>query len=230
MVIYLDLVIILTIVVHVLIIEGINAIFNEKIKIVRVIISSLLAVFLLSLYILPIGKFVWIRYLLGIPIGLIAFPKDKLVKRIIKIVFYYLLNLALVGTLAVFKIHNLFFLLICTLLVVVLGIITSFRNSYEKEVFINKVRLNALYDSGNASYYLNKPIIYLDQKYYSSIYQKVSKCEIKNIVSSTFVDIYNGPKIKIGRNDYEVYYAFINIDDYDLILHKDLGGVKCLNC
>lgn len=230
MVIYLDLVIILTIVVHVLIIEGINAIFNEKIKIVRVIISSLLAVFLLSLYILPIGKFVWIRYLLGIPIGLIAFPKDKLVKRIIKIVFYYLLNLALVGTLAVFKIHNLFFLLISTLLVVVLGIITSFRNSYEKEVFINKVRLNALYDSGNASYYLNKPIIYLDKKYYSSIYQKVSKCEIKNIVSSTFVDIYNGPKIKIGRNDYEVYYAFINIDDYDLILHKDLGGVKCLNC
>ena len=117
MVIYLDLVIILTIVVHVLIIEGINAIFNEKIKIVRVIISSLLAVFLLSLYILPIGKFVWIRYLLGIPIGLIAFPKDKLVKRIIKIVFYYLLNLALVGTLAVFKIHNLFFLLISTLLI-----------------------------------------------------------------------------------------------------------------
>ena len=99
MIIYLDLVILFTILVNVLIIEGIETIFNDKINIIRVIISSIMSVLLLSLYILPIGKLIFIRYLCGIIIGFVAFNKCSLPKMIIKLVLYYLFNLTLVGIL-----------------------------------------------------------------------------------------------------------------------------------
>jgi hypothetical protein len=69
MVIYLDLVFISTIVVNTLIIEAVECFFNEKINIIRVLICDILSCLLLTLFILPIGKLIFIRYFMGILLG-----------------------------------------------------------------------------------------------------------------------------------------------------------------
>ncbi len=229
MIIYLDLVIISTVLVNILIIEGVESIFREKVRIIRVIISSILSVLLLGLYLLPVGKITWIRYLMGIPIGIVSFPKGKITKVIMQVVFYYLLNLALIGTLEIFKIRNLSFLLISTILVIVLGMITSFRSNEDLEVRIGKKIYKAIYDSGNASYYTEVPVVYLDLKYYTKEYQKIGEIVINHIGGSNLIDIYKGPNIDINHQKIVVYYAFSNLSEYDLILHKDIGGKRCLN-
>lgn len=230
MIIYLDLVILSTIIVNTLIIEGVECFFNERINIIRVIICDLLSCLFLFLFIMPIGKLVFIRYFLGIFLGMIAFNKCSIPKKIIKVALYYLLNLSLIGTLAVFKIKNLGFLLICTLFTVILSIIISYRNNSELTVKINNKKLIALYDSGNASYYSDTPIVYLDYKYKNDDYVFFTKTTVDTIGGSVDIYIYNGPNIYINNKEYKVYYAFSNINNYDIILHKDIGGIKCLNC
>lgn len=229
MVIYLDLVIISTFIVNTLIIEGINTIFNEKISIIRAILSGILAVLLLFIYLYPIGKITYIRYLLGIPLGIIAFKKTTIKNLIIKIIFYYLFNLALIGSLQIFKIKSISFVIISTILIIILGILTSFRNHYELEVIISKRKYHALYDSGNMSYYNNKPIIYLDEKYKNQNFTFIDTQLINTIHTSQLINIYIGPEILINKTKHQVYYAFIKLNEYDLILHKDIGGIRCLN-
>lgn len=229
MIIYIDLVVITTIIVNVLIVEGIESIFREKIRIIRLIISSLLSVLLLILYLIPVGKIIWIRYLLGIPIAIVAFPKGDSLKVIMQVVLYYLLHLALIGTLAVFKIRNIFFLVIATLLVILFAIIISIRTSHNLEVKIGTKIYKALYDSGNASYYMNVPVIYLDSKYYSNDYNPVGQIVVNHLNGSSIITIYEGPKLKINHQQITTYYAFSSLTGYDLILHKDVGGKRCLN-
>lgn len=229
MIIYLDLVIISTILVNILIIEGIESIFRERLRIIRVIISSLLSVALLGLYLLPIGKITWIRYLLGIPIALTAFPKGKLTKVIMQVVFYYLLHLALIGTLEIFNIRSLSFLIISTILVIGMGIITAFRANEDLEVKIGKKIYRAIYDSGNASYYLHVPVIYLDLKYYSNEYHQIGEMVVNHLHGSSLIAVYQGPELFVNHHKILVYYAFTTLDEYDLILHKDIGGNRCLN-
>lgn len=229
MVIYLDLVFISTIVVNTLIIEAVECFFNEKINIIRVLICDILSCLLLTLFILPIGKLIFIRYFMGILLGVIAFNKCSITKRIIKITLYYLLNLSLIGTLAIFKINNLFFLMLCTLFIVIISIIISYQNNNELIVSINNKTLIALHDTGNSCYYENIPICYLDKKFKTKDYSFYKEIEINTISGPTLIYIYIGPNIYINKKKYNVFYAFSNISNYDIVLHKDIGGLKCLN-
>lgn len=189
----------------------------------------MLAVLLLSLYILPIGKLIFIRYLCGIVIGFIAFNKCSLPKMIIKLVLYYLLNLTLVGVLEVFNIKNMFLLIISSLLIIMMFIIVSFTNHQELSVKLENKYLNALYDSGNLSSYQNIPIVYLKQSYLNKSYIYLDKINVETINGIIKVDIYKGPKLKINHKEYKVYYAFCSLTDFDIILNKEIGGIRCLN-
>ena len=211
MVVYLDLVILSTIVVNTLIVMGIECIFNSRVSILRIIISNLLSVVFLCLYILPIGKFIFIRYFVGILIGMISFNKCKTQNKIIKISLYYLFNISLVGV------------LICLFMVI------SFRNKNEYVVLLDKKSLNALYDSGNYTYYEGIPVVYLDKKYLNSSYMLVDKIVVEVISGKSIVNIYKGPSLKINNKEYCCYYAFSSLNGFDVILHKDIGGVGCLS-
>ena len=229
MVIYLDLVILSTVLVNTLIILGIECIFNSSCNIFRIIISNLLSVVFLSLYLLPIGKLIFIRYLMGILIGYISFNKCNIKNKIIKIVLYYLFNLSLVGVLEIFEIRNMVLLVISTIFIIGLGIIISFRNKDELVVKVNNKNMNVLYDSGNYTIYNKLPVVYLHQKYFSKIYKYIDKISINTIGGASMIDIYEGPTLKINNTEFKVYYAFSDVIEFDMILHKDLGGIRCLS-
>lgn len=229
MVVYLDLVILSTILVNTLIIMGIECIFNSSISIIRIVISNILSVGFLCLYILPIGKFIFIRYFVGILIGMISFNKCRVQNKIIKISLYYLFNISLVGVLEIFNIKNMGLLIISTIFIICLFMVISFRNKDEFVVKLNNKYLNALYDSGNYTFYEGIPVVYLDIKYLNKSYKMVDKIVVEVISGKSIIDIYKGPSLKINNKEYCCYYAFSSLNGIDVILHKDIGGVRCLS-
>lgn len=229
MVVYLDLVILSTIVVNTLIIMGIECIFNSRVSVLRIVISDIISVLFLSLYLFPLGKLIFIRYLVGILIGMISFNKCIIKNKIIKVCFYYLFNICLVGVLEIFKIRNFSLLIISTIFIISLGIVISYRNKDELVVRVNNKYLNALYDSGNYTFYNQLPVVYLDKKYFCDIYKFIALTNVKTINGLSLIKIYSGPKLKINNKEYFVYYAFSDIGEFDIILHKDLGGARCLS-
>jgi hypothetical protein len=75
MVVYLDLVILSTVLVNTLMIMGIECILNGKLSIIRIILSNVVLVLSLGLYLINIKELIFIRYLIGILIGYISFNK-----------------------------------------------------------------------------------------------------------------------------------------------------------
>jgi hypothetical protein len=153
MVVYLDLVILSTVLVNTLMIMGIECILNGKLSIIRIILSNVVLVLSLGLYLINIKELIFIRYLIGILIGYISFNKCNIKSKIIKIVVYCLFNISLVGVLEIFEIRNLGLLILSVIFIICLGMIISFHNKNELEVKVNNLSLNALYDSGNYSFY-----------------------------------------------------------------------------
>lgn len=226
-IVYLDLVIISTIIVNTLIVEGIELMFKRKVSIIRVILSDVLSCLLLAIYLLPIGKITYIRYIMGIPIGFLAFRKTSFKELIIKILIYYFLNIALVGSLAIFKIHSLTFIVLSTIVIISINMIEKFLPNNMVYISIDRKERKALLDTGNSSYYQNKPIIFLSKKFFNNSYQYQTKISISHIGGKSDINIYSGPLLKYNNTNYFVYYAFIDISGYDLILHKDMGGKLC---
>lgn len=229
MVVYLDLVILSTVLVNTLMIMGIECILNGKLSIIRVILSNVVLVLSLGLYLINIKELIFIRYLIGILIGYISFNKCNIKSKIIKIVVYYLFNISLVGVLEIFEIRNLGLLILSVIFIICLGMIISFHNKNELEVKVNNLSLNALYDSGNYSFYKGVPVVYLDYKYFNNSFIFVDKLVVNTISSKTLINIYTGPVLKINNQVFNVYYAFSDIKNFDVILHKDLGGIGCLS-
>lgn len=229
MVVYLDLVILSTVLVNTLMIMGIECILNGKLSIIRVILSNVVLVLSLGLYLINIKELIFIRYLIGILIGYISFNKCNIKSKIIKIVVYYLFNISLVGVLEIFEIRNLGLLILSVIFIICLGMIISFHNKNELLVKVNNLSLNALYDSGNYSFYKGVPVVYLDYKYFNSSFIFVDKLVVNTISSKTLINIYTGPVLKINNKVFNVYYAFSDIKNFDVILHKDLGGIGCLS-
>lgn len=231
MIIYIDLLIITTVIVNYAFIKTISIIFNEKLNIYRVLISLLISVISLLLYLLPYKVYYSVRYLIGIPIGMIAFKTKNLQEKIIKITVYYFLNLAFIGTLFVFNVQSILVMLITVIYIVMMYIIQSYQN-FNKKNFIYRININeqsllGFLDTGNFSNYNNRPIVYIKDKYYNKEFKKIGMTIINSIDNNTNVDIYEGPYIYISTQKYQVYYAFVKDIPYDVILnHQMIGGMK----
>ena len=87
MIIYIDLLILSTILVNFVFIKTIALIFKEKLSIIRVLISLVLSVAMLLLYFLPYQFYFFIRYFMGIIIGMIAFKKSDVKQKSLKLLF-----------------------------------------------------------------------------------------------------------------------------------------------
>jgi hypothetical protein len=98
------------------------------------------------------------------------------------------------------------------------------KKEIEYIVKMDNINLIGLLDTGNTCYYLDKPVVFIKEEYLSKEFIYIGDLEIEVINSKQKVKIYRGPKILINDRQYEVYYSFANIDQYDIILNNSMEG------
>ena len=230
MVVYLDLVIGSTVLVNFAFLKSIATIFHEKIHHRRMFSAILLSVVSLFLFLVPAPFFYGFRYLIGLPIAWIAFPNTGLKQKIMKVVVFYLLNMAFIGTLVVFSIRNIWWMVVALCYIIVLWVLENYKiwgileNSTICTVYIDKQVLKGFIDTGNQSYYFGIPVVYIKEKYRTDQYHKIGVTEIQVIGSRKTIAIFQGPLLKMGRQTYIVYYSFQSDLAYDVILNQELKG------
>ncbi len=227
MVVYIDLLILFTILVNYVFIKTIEVLFHSKINIIRMVVSLLISVLSLLLFLLPYKAYFIIRYFIGIIIGFIAFKESDIKTKIIKIVIYYILNMCFIGTLVVFKINNIIPMILVMLYVVVLYIIEHYQYIFKKEyfdIYINNTKYKGFLDSGNTTLYQNIPIIYINKIYFNTEYKYITDIKVNTIGNSSDISIYSGPILTINKKTYNVYYAFDEHLVYDVLLNNLMRG------
>ena len=163
-----------TILVNFVFIKTIALIFKEKLSIIRVLISLVLSVAMLLLYFLPYQFYFFIRYFMGIIIGMIAFKKSDVKQKIIKIVIFYLLNMTFIGCLVVFEVKSILPLILTVVYVVVLYLVQNYKDLFKKEnenlyyIKLNKQTLKGYLDTGNLATYQNIPIVFIKKIFLSN--------------------------------------------------------------
>lgn len=227
MVIYWDLVLIINVIVDYAFLKTIAIIFKEEIKWYRALIAILLGSGSLLLFFIPIKYLYNIRYVIGILMGMVAYKCLNPMKRFLMIISFYIINLIFVGSLIIFEVQNTFFLLLMMFLVIILTVMEKILNKKIKnELYCVKIqnrKLKVLLDTGNNSYYLNKPIIFLDNRLLNNEYQIIGKIEIMTISGKQLIEVYQGPNIQINNQIKDVFYSFCKLDNYDAILHSTMG-------
>ncbi len=166
--------------------------------------------------------------------GLCAYNTSKPKKRFLMIISFYIINLCFIGSLAVFKINKIWFLLVTLVYTIILIVLEKviYKNLKIKNgylVNINNQDLKALLDTGNNCCYKSKPVVFLDLKYLDNSYKKIGFKIIKTINHQELVEVYSGPKILFDEIEYDVVYSFSKIEDYDIILNSVMGEWKWLN-
>lgn len=229
MIVYLDLLILSTIVVNWAFIKTIAFFFKEKLSLIRLLLALALSVGLLFLYLLPYRTYFALRYIAGIVIGIVAFHSKNVKIKIIEIVIFYFLTMAFIGTLFVFQVKSLILMLVSLVYVIVLYIIQNYQKVFQKEqhfqvdIQIGTLYMQGYYDTGNTSYYHEMPIIYINKKYQDNQFKKIDCLIIQTIEGNSQMDIYIGPILKTKRQSYTVAYAFVNQIEYQVILHRDIS-------
>lgn len=229
MIVYLDLLILSTVVVNWAFIKTIAFFFKEKLNLIRLLLALVLSVGLLFLYLLPYRAYFALRYIAGIVIGIVAFHPKNIKVKIIEIVIFYFLTMAFIGTLFVFQVKSVILMLVSLLYVIVLYIIQNYQKIFQKEqhfqmnIQIGTFYIKGYYDTGNTSYYQEIPIVYLDKKYQDSQFQKIDSLIIQTIDGHSQIDIYTGPLLWSKNQSYIVVYAFVDQMAHHAILHRDIS-------
>ena len=229
MIIYIDLLILSTILVNFVFIKTIALIFKEKLSIIRVLISLVLSVAMLLLYFLPYQFYFFIRYFMGIIIGMIAFKKSDVKQKIIKIVIFYLLNMTFIGCLVVFEVKSILPLILTVVYVVVLYLVQNYKDLFKKEnenlyyIKLNKQTLKGYLDTGNLATYQNLPIVFIKKIFLSNEFILEGVTTIQSIFEEKKVPLYKGPSLEVEKKLYQVYYVFVDEIDYDIILNNSIG-------
>ena len=224
MIIYIDLLILSTILVNFVFIKTIALIFKEKLSMIRVSISLILSVLLLLLYFLPYQFYFFIRSFMGIIIGMIAFQKSDIKQKLIKIVIFYLLNMTFIGCLVVFEVKSILPLILTVVYVVVLYLVQNYKDRFKKEnEKLNKRTLKAYLDTGNLATYQNIPIVFIKKKFLNNEFILEGMTAIKSIFEEKKVPLYKGPTLEVKKKLYQVYYVFVDEIEYDIILNNSIG-------
>lgn len=226
MVVYVDLIILATIVVNFTFIKTIAYFAKDKLKPFRVIIGLLISVLSLLMYFLPYKFYFALRYLVGVVIGLIVFNHKDVKIKIIEISVFYFLTMAFIGTLFVFKVKSIIIMIVSLLYIIVLYIIQNYQKIFGKNIVmieIGTMKIKALHDSGNLSSYCDYPIVYLNIKFLCSNFQKIDKITVDTIATSKEVDIYMGPSLVYEKRKNPVVYAFI--DEFEKLSNNHYDAI-----
>ena len=106
MIIYIDLVILSTILVNYSFIKLIYIINNLHYSKIRLFVSTVVSTFSIILFFIPFKYISIIRHLYGIVVGIVAFKINSLKITIKMITSFYILNYLFIGTLVIFKIDK----------------------------------------------------------------------------------------------------------------------------
>ena len=212
MIIYIDLVILSTILVNYSFIKLIYIINNLHYSKIRLFVSTVVSTFSIILFFIPFKYISIIRHLYGIVVGMIT--------------SFYILNYLFIGTLVIFKIDKLIYLLIILIFIIILYIFEKLKinKSYIIKTKISDHILTTLIDTGNKCNYNNIPVAFLKKSFYNEEFIKIGRILTKCINEEILVDIYIGPLIKVNEQDKICYYAFVDISNYDCIISEELGG------
>lgn len=229
MILYLDLVIISTLIVNYSFIKTIKLIFREKQNIIKMALALLLCVSSIGFFFISNPFVLLLRYGFGIVISLVAFDLKSKKNACLKTALFYLMNFAFIGTLVIFKIYNSWLMIVALLYTIILIIIDSYKklviksNQYVYNVNIKgqDFHLRGFLDTGNQSMYQGIPIVFLDHQYFNESFQYVATAIIETINHQTTVSLYQGGDLIMDNKHYEVYYGFINLkgNEYDLLLN-----------
>jgi hypothetical protein len=223
MIIYLDLVFILIWITNYIMIASIESMTHTKMSFVRASISNLLLISLYMLYIYPFKIGFKIRFILGIPIGLISF-RGNIKTKIFKTIIYYLLNLNFIAAIYLFNVKNIIYTILICIIISILGILKNFNLKKEAIIYIDKQKIKCLYDTGNMTYYCNIPVIYLDNKYFNNLFKYIGTTVVATVVTKNLIDIYEGPIMYYQKSPYHVYYAFTDLSKVNGLIHAKIGG------
>ena len=226
MIIYIDLVILSTILVNYSFIKLIYIINNLHYSKIRLFVSTVVSTFSIILFFIPFKYISIIRHLYGIVVGIVAFKINSLKITIKMITSFYILNYLFIGTLVIFKIDKLIYLLIILIFTIILYIFEKLKinKSYIIKTKISDHILTTLIDTGNKCNYNNIPVSFLKKRFYNEEFIKIGRILTKCINEEILVDIYIGPLIKVNEQDKICYYAFVDISNYDCIISEELGG------
>lgn len=228
MIVYLDLVLISNLIVDYSFLKTIALVYKEKIKWYRMLIALIIGCISIGLFILPIKYLYNVRYIIGIFMGLTAYNTQKPMKRFLMIISFYIINLFFVGSLVVFNISNIWFLLVAMLYTIVINtlekvIYQNLKIKYEYLIKILNKDAYAILDTGNHCEYDGKPVVFIDYKWLDDNYQYLGLKGIKTINHQELVEIYTGPKLLFNGVEYDVLYSFSKIENYDVILNSVMG-------
>ena len=209
---YVDIVIILTLIVNYFFFEVIGLLTNMPFKLYRILSALLIAVASLGMFFIPIKYLYNLRYLMGIGIIFVAFPFMNIYHKILEIVLYYFLNFAFIGIISSTNQHNIVMLGVALVMVIILLIIAfqTKKMNISNRCFIQlgKKTCIGFWDSGNTSVDNDVPIVFLDTSLYTSEYQFLKEIELTTIKGIDSYKIYDGPSLRIGKNKYKVRYCF----------------------
>lgn len=227
LVLYWDLILASTIFVNFSFIKTLLLLFKERIIWWRVILAMAISVASLFIYFLP-APLLFLRYTVGIWMGIVAFP-GRTKTKIIQIAGLYVLNYAFIGSLVVFNIQSLLWIILSLLYIVILYLISNPKLSINQSnltydvIILSIGKLKAYLDTGNLSTFNGKPIVFLDEKWFGEMFEVVGTIAIETITGTTDVLVYQGNIMQIGKTTYEVYYCFANLQTYDVLLNYTMG-------
>ena len=221
MIIYLDVIIFLNFIINYCFMQLIYILFHEKENIIRIILSSLISVMLLLSFLLNHHIYNFIKIIGGIILILFAFKYTTKKRFIINVCLFYLLQYSFIGILSIFNITGCFCLLI--LLVVCLIVVIIFNKNqfeyknYNIELKINnkQIKMIGFLDTGNVASYWNKPIIFLDKKFYNKDFKVYTIINIKTINGIEYINCYRPEYFYINDNKIskDVLIAFTKFDN-----------------
>lgn len=226
MIVYLDLVILSTIIVDLSFIRLISIIWKEKLKLYRLVLGLIINILFVLAFIFPFKDLILLRYLIGFIIILVIFELKSVKDYIIKVITYYILNILFIGVLAIFNIKDIYILVVSLIIVIILWVIENYKYITIKETInIKHIRIGkniykGYIDTGNTIYYNGIPVVLIKYKYYNRSFKYLGSTKVVGITYSN-IDIYEGPPIKCDNSEYIVYYSFNNNINYDVILHRD---------
>ncbi len=197
MIIYLDILIILNFIVNYCFMKLIYIIFHEKIKTIRLIISSSVSIILLFSFFTNYIIFTIIKIFGGVLLVFISFNYSNHKRFIIMTSLYYLLQFSFIGVLNIFNVHGCsifaFLLLICLLII----IYSQKSHIYDKKTYKVIIKLvdeiieiDGFLDTGNMACYYDKPIIFLDKKYYSNKLTISNVIKLRTVNDEQYINCY----------------------------------------
>lgn len=194
--------------------------------------SSLFSIILLFTFLLNYHIYNLFKIIGGCLIILISFKYSSKRRLLIMISTYYLLQFSFIGILSVFNVKGLYCLVFLFLICLLLIIYSKKSHISTKQTYkvIVKLRNKELYldgflDTGNIANYCNKPIIFLDKKYYDKELIVETVIGINTVNGLEYINCYKPAafyilekNIKIQK---DVLVAFTNFkDDINCLLNN----------